>query len=563
VKAKAKSIRRSFDYIVVGSGSSGAVVAGRLSEDPAVSVRLLEAGGWDRHPLQLMPIAFLEVAYHREYNWGYESEPEPGLHNRRLAIPRGKTLGGTSSVNALIHVRGNARDYDLWREQGLVGWGYKDVLPYFMRLESDWRGQTPFHGAGGPVAVSRVDHPDLLYEPLKAAAVAMGIPENDDPNGAVQEGISRMEGNIGGGRRVSSARAYLHPVRKRPNLAIECRALATRIVIESRRAVAVEYVKDGALCQVRADREIVLSAGSYNTPQLLMLSGIGPADHLRALGISPVHDLPGVGENLAEHPNITLEYRTRDEIGFTKLLRVDRAALQAARWWLRHDGPFAGNGAAANIFLRTRAGLERPDVQIVCMAVSNLAQLWFPGVTGRPTSRLAARVGALHPASRGWVHLRSANPRDKPRIQFNMFDDREDIDTMLRGVRVCRDIYGRNPLRELIEREVLPGDGIASDTDLVESIRANAGHRSHPVGTCRMGIDAGAVVDAELKVRGIAGLRIADASVMPDLPSGNINAPAMMIGEKASDMIRGRHRPSTISLHSGGVRKGDVCNRPL
>jgi choline dehydrogenase len=534
---------KTFDYIIVGSGSAGAVVASRLSEDGGVSVLLLEAGGPGRHPLQLMPIAFLKVAYHRAYNWAYESEPEPGLVNRRLPIPRGKTLGGTSSVNALIYSRGNPRDYDLWRQQGLSGWSYGEVLPYFKRLENSWRGETEFHGAGGPVDVTPMNHPDMLYEPLREAARAAGIPEAEDPNGQEQTGISRMEATIGDGQRASTARAYLHPAKARPNLTIETGALTCRVLIERGKAVGVEHLRGGQLSRARANREVILSAGAYNSPQLLMLSGIGPADHLAAVGVKPIHDLPGVGENLSEHPNVVNDYKARCKDGLTKFLRLDRAAMQTARWYLRHDGVFASNGATANIFLRTRPGLERPDVQIVCMSVSTATDLWFPKLTRQPVYTFSARIGALQPQSRGWVRLRSASPHDKPRIQFNMFAVKEDLDTMVRGLRACREIYRQSPQREMIEREIFPGEHVAEDSTLADVIRAHASHRSHPVGTCRMGIDAGAVVDAELRVHGIKGLRIVDASVMPEVPSGNTNIPCIMIGEKASDMIRGRQPP--------------------
>jgi len=527
-----------FDYIVIGAGSAGAVLASRLSEDKNVSVLLLEAGGRDRHPLQLMPIAFLKVAEHRDFNWRYESEPEPGLNGRRLAIPRGKALGGTSSINAMICIRGHRRDYDRWREQGLEGWGYDDLLPYFKRLESSWRGEGPFHGATGPIAVSPVDLPEMLFEPLVQAADAAGIPFCEDPNGAEQEGISRMEATVGRGRRSSTARAYLYPAMGRPNLTVATGALTARILIEKGRAVGVEYLRDGRMEQVRAGREVILSGGAYNSPQILMLSGIGPADHVRSVGITPALDLPGVGQNLAEHPNILNDYEARGRIGLTPHLRTDRAAALTGRWFLRKDGVFATNGTSANIFLRTAAGLDRPDVQLTVLPVSNTASLWFPGVTPPPVYAFAVRIGVLHPQSRGSVTLRSADPKDPPRIQFNMFTAADDMVTMIRGIRASRDVFRSSPQRELVSRELFPGDGVQSDADLERAIRAAAGHRSHPVGTCRMGVDEGAVVDAELRVRGIEGLRVADASIMPEIPGGNTNVPSIMIGEKASDLVR-------------------------
>jgi choline dehydrogenase len=532
-----------FDYVVIGSGSAGAVLAARLSEDRAVSVLLLEAGGMDRHPFQLMPLVFLTVGATRGFNWNYETEPEPGLNGRRLPVARGRTLGGSSSINALIYSRGNPRDYDAWRDQGLPGWGYADVLPYFCRLETHWRGAGPYHGGDGPIRVSPIDFPDMLFEPLAEAARAAGIPLNEDPYGARQEGIGRMETTIGEGRRSSTARAYLYPARARPNLDIRTGALVRRILIEKGRAVGVEYLQRGQTRQVRAAREVLLSAGSYNSPQILMLSGIGPADHLKAHGIVPIHDLPGVGQNLSEHPNFLSVYALHERLGMTRHLRLDRTALGVARWFLRHDGAFAVNGAAANIFLRTMPGLDRPDVQLTPMPVHNVARLWFPGLTPPPLFCYSIRIGVMHPRSRGWVRLDSADPRAKPRIQFNMYTEKEDLDTMVRAVRACRDLFGHNPLRQMIDREVSPGSALATDADLGEAIRANSNHRSHPVGTCRMGTGQDAVIDAELRVRGLDGLRVVDASVMPELIGGNTNVPTIMIGEKAADLIRGRSLP--------------------
>jgi choline dehydrogenase len=313
--------------------------------------------------------------------------------------------------------------------------------------------------------------------------------------------------------------------------------------VEHGRAIGVDYVRGGQSIRAHAEREVVLSGGAYNSPQLLMLSGIGPADHLREVGVSPIHDLPGVGRNLADHPNILVIFPTREKVGLTRFLRLDRAIFQVARWYLRHDGPFSSNGATASIFLHTREGLERPDLQMVTMAVSNSAELWFPGITKRPLYCFSTRVGALHPQSRGWVKLRSADPMAKPRILFNMFVMQDDLDTMVRGVRACRELFAQSPLREMVDREVFPGADITSDADIGKVIRANATHRSHPVSTCRMGIDDDAVVDAQLRVRGIERLRVADASIMPALPSGNTNLACIMIGEKAADLIRGQRLP--------------------
>jgi choline dehydrogenase len=535
-------MKNEFDYIVVGAGSAGSAVAARLAEDPEVTVLLLEAGGAARHLFMAMPLAFRKVAFNRSCGWGYASEPEPGLNQRCLEIPRGRALGGSSSVNALICIRGNRRDYDLLGEAGLTGWGYADVLPYFKRLESNWRGETPYHGGSGPIGVTPMHHEDLLFEPLAEAARTTGVPLNDDPNGATQEGLSRMEATIRGGRRDSAARGYLRT--PRANLTILTGAHTRRVLLQGRRAVGVEVLRAGATEQFRAKREVVLSGGSFNTPQLLMLSGIGPADHLREVGVDVVHDLPAVGANLSEHPNFVMTFAARGEIGYTRHLRHDRAALGGARWLLSRQGVFATNGGAANVFMRTEAGADRPDVGLILMPLKNDAEMWFPGLTAPPVYGFAVRIGALHPQARGSVRLRSNDFRDAPRIRFNLLTEERDVQAMLRGVALTRELYGSGPMSRYVAGEVSPGPKAHDAASLVQQMRATGAHRAHPVGTCRMGIDADSVVDPSLRVRGMEGLRVADASILPEVPSGNTNIPSIMIGEKAADLIRGRCLPA-------------------
>ena len=538
------TLMKAYDYIVVGSGSAGSIVAARLSEERDVSVLLLEAGRRDDHPFMPMPIAFPKVATTKAYIWPYATEAEPGLNGRSLPIWRGKTLGGCSSINAMINVRGSRYDYELWRQQGLEGWGYADVLPYFRQLATSWRGGGLYHGTEGPVGNVPVDRPEAHFLHLQQAAVNRGLKVVQDHNGAEQEGISRIEVNTNRGRRASSARSYLHPAMKeRANLTVLTKAQTTRILMEGKRATGVEYVRSGRVEQVRAEREVIVCAGTYASPQLLMLSGIGPADHLREVGIDVVQDLPGVGENLQEHPNLLNIYRASGKLGLSRYLRLDRATWSVMRWALFGEGPFATAGTMANIFMRSRPGLERPDVQLIAMPVHQHAELWFPLLTRKPVYAFTVRVGILHALSRGWVKLRSANPLDLPRIRFNMLTEKADLDAMVAAAKFSRELFATEPMSDLVSEELLPGPEHKSDAELGEAIRNQVEHRHHACGTCRMGVDDLAVVDAQLRVHGIENLRVADASVMPEDPSGNTNVPTLMIGEKAADLIKGRSLP--------------------
>jgi choline dehydrogenase len=534
---------QNYDYVIVGAGSAGAVLAGRLSEERDVSVLLLEAGGRDLHPLIKMPLAFGKVWAHPPLIWQFASEPEPALYGRSLVINRGRVLGGSSSINGMIHVRGNRLDYDLWRQSGLEGWSYADVLPYFKKMETHWRGAGPYHGGDGPLAVTRMQGAGLMDEVFAQTAAAAGIPYCEDYNGAEQEGFSPSEATIGRGRRQSTATTYLAQARGRRNLTIQTRALVNRVLLDKGRAIGIEYQHGNEKIWVYAKREVLLSGGSYNSPQILMLSGIGPADHLGEIGIKVQHDLPGVGQNLSEHPNFGVVFKARGTETSTRDLRLDRAVRHVFAWALTGTGPFATNNTAGNIYQRSLPGLARPDIQIIFTTLNLDSALWFPGLTKPPLHRYTARGGLLHPKSRGWVKLRSDNPRDTPRIFFNMFGEQADLDTMIRAIRYSRELFTHKPLADLAERELSPGPGLQTDEELGNFMRRAVSHRHHPVGTCAMGTGPSAVVDAELRVRGIEGLRVVDASIMPDEPSGNTNIPTIMIAEKAADMIKGRTLP--------------------
>ena len=530
---------KAVDYVVIGAGSAGCVVANRLSADASRSVLLLEAGGDDNHWLLKMPLAFLRAMFQPRFTWNYRSEPEPTLNGRSVWLPRGKVLGGTSSINGMFYMRGHSHDFDTWRDMGCEGWGYRDVLPYFKRMETSWRGANDYHGNSGPLSVVPIDTTRLLHEPLMQSAAAAGFQVTQDLHGQVEEGFSRGEVTIDRkGRRASTSRAYLYPVLgRRQNLRVETHALTNRILIENGKAVGVEYVRDGHLQRVFADREVIVCAGAYNSPQLLMLSGIGPADQLRKLGIDPVVDLPGVGGNLSEHARAPVEFEARRPVTFLNELRLDRVAMSVARWALFGSGAFATQINSCNVVVRTAKELPQPDVQLMCNPVRMDAKLWFPGIGQRQEHRITADVVLLHPRSRGRVSLRSADPRDTPRIQLNVLADPADMQTLIRGIALARRIYRTEPQSALTGREIRPGAERTSNEQLESYIREAAAVTQHPVGTCAMGVGPDAVVDPKLRVRGIERLRVADASIMPTVPGGNTNAACIMVGEKASDLI--------------------------
>ena len=536
---------RNFDIIIVGAGSAGCVLAHRLSADPQRRVLLLEAGGSHKQFHMTMPLAFLRAMFNLDLMWNYYSEPEPMLDGRKVWLPRGRVLGGSSSVNGMFYMRGHSTDFDGWAAAGCPGWSYADVLPYFRRMEASWRGANAWHGASGPLSVRAIDTRRLLHEPLMQSAVAAGFATSADLHAELEEGFARGEVTIDArGRRASTARAYLDPVRGRPNLTVVTGALVERVLIENGRAVGVQYRLNGAVERAQAAAEVVLAGGAYNSPQLLLLSGIGNADDLKAHGIQTLVHAPGVGANLSEHARLPVEFALSKPVSFLNELRADRVLRSTARWFLLGDGAFATQINSCNIVIRTDENQSRPDVQLMCNPVRMDAKIWWPLLGPQQQHRITADVVVLHPESRGSVRLRSANPADPPCIQLNLFTRPADIATVKRGLAAARRIYATRPQADLIAGETAPGPGVVSDAEIEEYIRRAAAVTQHPVGTCRMGSDDLAVVDPELRVRGVAGLRVADASIMPTVPGGNTNAAAIMVGEKAADLILGTRLPA-------------------
>ncbi|MDE0050362.1 MAG: choline dehydrogenase [Rhodospirillales bacterium] len=546
------SRNRSYDYIVVGAGSAGCVLANRLSADPDRSVLLIEAGGKDRNPLFRLPMLMGRLFHSGIYNWRYHTEPVPSLGARSLYWPRGKVLGGSSTINGMIYVRGNRHDYDRWAQMGLAGWSYDEVLPAFRRSEGHVERDGAYHGTGGELTVCRARGSNPLFEAFVAAGREAGHPVNDDFNGAEQEGVGRYDFTIRRGRRCSASAAFLDPVRHRRNLTIATGCPVRRVVMGAGRATGVEVAQGGETQALRAEREVILCAGTVNSPQLLMLSGIGPGDDLRRHGIPVVHELPGVGRNLQDHVDCVLAYACTRPITLYRELRADRLIRAVV------EGMLLGRGIAttfpyeAGAFLRSRAEALAPDIQVHFMpALENAANMHVP----RPfmkapleeTHGFSMRVGPLNPESRGWIALRSADPAAAPLIQPNYLQSEADCRTTIAGIRMVRDVVAQPAFDAYRGPELAPGDAVQSDAELTRWLRANAMTTFHPVGTCRMGTGPMAVVDARLAVHGIAGLRVADASVMPLIVSGNTNAPAVMIGERAAAFILGvgdAHAPS-------------------
>ena len=543
---------RTFDYIVVGAGSAGCVLANRLSADPDCSVLLIEAGGKDRNPLFRLPMLMGKLFHSGIYNWRYHTEPVPSLGDRSLYWPRGKVLGGSSTINGMVYVRGNRHDYDRWAQMGLAGWSYEEVLPAFRNSEAHVERDGTYHGCAGELTVCRARGANPLFDVFVEAGRQAGHPVNDDFNGAEQEGFGRYDFTIRRGKRCSASTAFLDPIRNRRNLAILTNSLVRRVLVEGGRATGVDVAEGAGARTIHAEREVILCGGTVNSPQLLMLSGIGPGDALKGHGLEVIHELPGVGRNLQDHVDCVIAYACTEPITLYRELRADRMIRSVAAGMLLGRGIATTFPYEAGAFLKSRPEQVAPDIQVHFMpALEKAANLHIPNPLRKPrfeeTHGFSMRVGPVNPESKGWIGLRSADPSDAPLIQPNYLENETDSRTTIAGIRMVREVIAQPAFDAYRGAELAPGAELQSDAELTAWLRANAMTTFHPVGTCRMGSDPMAVVDARLAVHGIAGLRVADASVMPVITSGNTNAPAIMIGEKAAGFLAGSDKAQVSS----------------
>ena len=519
-----------FDYIIVGAGSAGCVLANRLSADPGVTVALIEAGADSRHPLIDMPLTWMQAAASDRFTWGYMSAPDPNLDGRSQPIPRGKMLGGCSAINGTMYIRGAAADYDSWRDAGHAGWGYDDLLPLFRRSETNWRGASLVHGGEGEMHVTPMQPDPALFPAFIAAARELGHDECPDFNIAQPQGFGIPDCTIRQGRRASTARAFIDPVARRPNLKVIPRSTVRRVVIEQGAATGVELADRTIRCR----GEVIVCAGALNSPQLLMLSGIGPGAHLRDHGIAVAVDLPGVGQNLQDHPIAMGIFAAAIGLDFNRQIRLDRLALNFIRWQLTGGGPLAQSPMSVQGFVRTGAEQDRPDLQFQVVHSGYDARVWFPGWRKSPTAMFSCGAILLDPESRGAVTLSAADPLALPDVQFNFMSAPGDGERLRRGFRFIREFMATQAAAPLVKAELAPGPGAQSDAEIDGWLRSSIISAGHPTSTCAMG----SVVDSELRVHGVARLRVADASIMPNVIRGNTHAPTVVIAEKAADMIR-------------------------
>ncbi len=527
----------SFDYIVVGAGSAGCVLANRLSEDPNTTVALLEFGGSDNSVFIQMPTALSIPMNTKKYNWHYESEPEPYLDNRRMHCPRGKVLGGSSSINGMVYVRGHAMDFDQWESQGARDWDYRHCLPYFKKADDWFFGSDDYHNQQGPLSVNNGNNmQNPLYRAFIDAGVEAGYMKTEDYNGRQQEGFGAMHMTVKNGVRWSTANAYLKPARQRPNLKVITGALSQRILLDGRRASGVEYIRGGEKQVVNAKREVILSAGPVASPQLLQLSGIGPGAVLQQAGIDVVHDLPGVGENLQDHLEFYFQFRCKQPITLNAELNLWRKFLIGTRWLLTKKGLGATNHFESCAFIRSKPGIEWPDIQYHFLP----GAMRYDGKAAFDGHGFQVHVGHNKPYSRGTIKVRTPSVQDKPEIIFNYLQRQEDIEAYRTCVRLTREIIGQPAMDAFRGPEIQPGESIQSDEDIDAFVRGEVESAYHPSCACRMGEDDMAVVDSETRVRGIDALRVVDSSIFPTIPNGNLNSPTIMLAERAADIIKGK-----------------------
>lgn len=527
----------SFDYIIIGAGSAGCVLANRLSEDPETRVLVLEYGGSDRSIFIQMPTALSIPMNGSKYNWRYFTLPEPGLDGRRVHCPRGKVLGGSSSINGLVYMRGHARDFDEWEELGARGWGYANCLPYFQKAES-WRGGgDDWRGGDGPLATNAGNEmQNPLYRAFVAAGHEAGYITTDDPNGYLQEGFGPMHMTVKDGRRWSTANAYLKPAMSRPNLKVLTHAMTRRVILEGKRAVGVEYDRDGGRHRAHATREVLIASGPIGAPHLLQRSGIGPAEVLRKAGVEVLHDLPGVGENLQDHSEVYIQYACKEPITLNGKMGLWSRFLIGAEWILFKRGLSATNHFESGGFIRSDASLKWPDIQFHFLP----AAMRYDGKKPLKGHGFMVLTGPNKPKSRGHVRLRSADPYEQPDILFNYLDREEDREGFRRCLRLTREIVAQPAFDRFRGEEIAPGKDVRKDDEIDAWVRETMESTYHPCGTCRMGEDAMATVDSDLRVHGIDGLRVIDSSVFPSEPNANLNAPTIMLAERAADLLRGR-----------------------
>jgi 4-pyridoxate dehydrogenase len=522
-----------FDYVIVGAGSAGCALANRLTEDGTTTVLLLEAGGADRDPMIHIPLLFVKMQQLRRHDWGYNSEPEPGLDNRIIPIPRGKVLGGSSSINVMAYTRGHREDFNRWAQLGAVGWAYDDVLPYFKRTETAEDGESEARGGSGPVGVQWTRATDPICAAWLEAAKAMGFAVNRDPASGDNEGFGRTQYTIRNGRRSSAATAHLKPARRRRNLTVRTRAPALKLLLDGSRAAGVEYMAAGNAQKAHASAEVILCGGVINTPQLLMLSGIGPADHLREHGIAVLTDLP-VGENLQDHLMLNNAFARRAPGEFQRQMRFDRMALNVMQAWFLRSGYATSVPSGLMAFIKSEPQLAAPDLEFLLPIAPFSAHLWFPGIRPAYQDGFSVRAALLNPESRGRITLRSTDPGEPVRLAFNFLTKRRDIETLRTGFKIGRELARQAALDPYRLAELAPGDGVKSDAEIDAFVRQNAVTVCHPSSTCPIGT----VLDPKLRVHGVSGLRVVDASAMPSLVSAHINACVLMMAEKAAELIR-------------------------